>query len=124
MIEPVEFWDSADSSDQQLLTAYFYSKLKEDLQKGVHYSRSTGAERDGFARCANQCAEHHAGRRLPRLRLHGVALYLPPNFSGDGELTARDGRRRAWSSRLPMYLLGSYRKKVSFTHFSLQIRFV
>jgi hypothetical protein len=37
MIEPVEFWDSADSSvspaDQQMLTAYFYAKLKEDLQK-------------------------------------------------------------------------------------------
>jgi|SRR5579871_2043960 Protein of unknown function (DUF3313) len=37
MIEPVEFWDSADSSvspaDQQMLTDYFYTKLKEDLQK-------------------------------------------------------------------------------------------
>ena len=37
MIEPVEFWDAADSSvspaDQQMLTAYFYNKLKEDLQK-------------------------------------------------------------------------------------------
>ena len=37
MIEPVEFWDSADSSvspsDQHILTAYAYNKLKEDLQK-------------------------------------------------------------------------------------------
>lgn len=37
MLEPVEFWDSADSSvspsDQHMLTAYFYNKLKEDLQK-------------------------------------------------------------------------------------------
>ena len=37
MIEPVEFWDSADSSvspaDQQMLTAYFHNQLKEDLQK-------------------------------------------------------------------------------------------
>ncbi len=33
----MEFWDAADSSvspaDQQMLTAYFYNKLKEDLQK-------------------------------------------------------------------------------------------
>lgn len=37
MIEPVEFWDSANSSvspaDQQMLTAYFYNQLKENLQK-------------------------------------------------------------------------------------------
>ncbi len=37
MIEPVEFWDSTDSSvspaDQQMLTGYFYGKLKENLQK-------------------------------------------------------------------------------------------
>jgi hypothetical protein len=37
MIEPVEFWDAADSSvspaDQQMLTGYFYNKLKENLQK-------------------------------------------------------------------------------------------
>jgi hypothetical protein len=37
MIEPVEFWDSTNSSvspaDQQMLTAYFYHQLKEDLQK-------------------------------------------------------------------------------------------
>jgi hypothetical protein len=37
LIEPVEFWDSANSSvspaDQQMLTGYFYNKLKEDLQK-------------------------------------------------------------------------------------------
>jgi len=37
MLEPVEFWDSANStvspSDQHTLTAYAYNKLKEDLQK-------------------------------------------------------------------------------------------
>jgi hypothetical protein len=37
MLEPVEFWDSTDTkvspSDQHMLTAYAYNKLKEDLQK-------------------------------------------------------------------------------------------
>lgn len=37
MIEPVGFWDSANSSvspsDQQMLTAYFHNKLKENLEK-------------------------------------------------------------------------------------------
>jgi hypothetical protein len=37
MLEPVEFWDSANSTvsptDQHILTAYAYNKLKEDLQK-------------------------------------------------------------------------------------------
>ena len=35
-LEPVQFWDSTDGgvspSDQQILTAYFYNKLKETLQ--------------------------------------------------------------------------------------------
>lgn len=37
LLEPVEFWDSANSSvspsDQHMLTAHFYNKLKEELQK-------------------------------------------------------------------------------------------
>jgi len=37
MLEPVEFWDSANSevspADQHMLTAYFYNKIKEDVQK-------------------------------------------------------------------------------------------
>jgi hypothetical protein len=37
LLEPVEFWDSANSSvspaDQHMLTAYFYNQLKENLQK-------------------------------------------------------------------------------------------
>jgi hypothetical protein len=37
LLEPVEFWDAADSSvspsDQHMLTAYFYNTLKENLQK-------------------------------------------------------------------------------------------
>ncbi len=37
MLEPVEFWDSANSSvslsDQQVLTAYAYNQLKADLEK-------------------------------------------------------------------------------------------
>jgi hypothetical protein len=37
MLEPVEFWDSAQSTvsptDQHMLTAYAYNELKEDLQK-------------------------------------------------------------------------------------------
>ena len=37
LIEPVQFWDAANSSvspsDQQMLTAYFYNVLKENLQK-------------------------------------------------------------------------------------------
>ena len=36
-LRPAEFWDSGSSdisqSDQQMLTEYFYNKLKEDLQK-------------------------------------------------------------------------------------------
>lgn len=37
MLEPIEFWDSANSGvspeDQHTLTAYFHNKLKEDLEK-------------------------------------------------------------------------------------------
>lgn len=37
LLEPVEFWDSADSSvspsDQQMLSAYFYNQLQQNLQK-------------------------------------------------------------------------------------------
>jgi len=37
MIEPVQFWDDPDTkvspSDQQVLTAYFYNQLKEELEK-------------------------------------------------------------------------------------------
>ncbi len=37
LLEPVEFWDSANSSvspaDQHMLTAYFYNQIKENLQK-------------------------------------------------------------------------------------------
>jgi hypothetical protein len=37
MLEPVEFWDDPNTkvspTDQHTLTAYFYNKLKEDLQK-------------------------------------------------------------------------------------------
>lgn len=37
LLEPVEFWDAANSSvspsDQHMLTAYFYNALKETLQK-------------------------------------------------------------------------------------------
>jgi hypothetical protein len=36
-LKPVEFWAAANSrvsaSDQQMLTAYFYDKLTEDLRK-------------------------------------------------------------------------------------------
>lgn len=37
MLEPIEFWDSANSSvspsDQHMLTAYLHNKLKQDLEK-------------------------------------------------------------------------------------------
>ena len=37
MLEPVEFWDNANSavspSNQHMLTAYFYNQLKNDLEK-------------------------------------------------------------------------------------------
>jgi hypothetical protein len=37
LLEPVQFWDSANNSvspsDQQMLTAYFYNQIKENLQK-------------------------------------------------------------------------------------------
>jgi hypothetical protein len=37
MLEPVEFWDSANSTvlqiDQHMLTTYFYNQPKADLKK-------------------------------------------------------------------------------------------
>jgi Protein of unknown function (DUF3313) len=37
LLEPVQFWDSQNStvspSDQQMLTAYFYNRIRENLQK-------------------------------------------------------------------------------------------
>lgn len=37
LLQPVQFWDSENSSvspsDQQMLTAYFYNQLKQDLEK-------------------------------------------------------------------------------------------
>lgn len=39
LLEPVEFWDAANSSvspaDQQMLTTYFYNALKENLERHV-----------------------------------------------------------------------------------------
>jgi Protein of unknown function (DUF3313) len=47
MLEPVEFWDNANStvspSDQHMLTAYAYNKLKEDLQKNFTLVDQGGA---------------------------------------------------------------------------------
>jgi hypothetical protein len=47
MLEPVEFWDSANSTvsqiDQHMLTAYFYNQPKADLEKSFTLVNQGGA---------------------------------------------------------------------------------
>ncbi len=74
MFEPVEFWDSADSSvspsDQHMLTAYFYNKLKEDLQKNF-----TLVDQGGPGVLVIQVALTNASAATPGLR--SVSVVIP-----------------------------------------------
>jgi hypothetical protein len=74
LLEPVEFWDSANSkvspSDQQMLTAYFYNKLKEDLQKNF-----TLVDQGGPGVLQLQVAMVNASSATPGLR--SVSVVIP-----------------------------------------------
>jgi len=74
MLEPVEFWDSASSTvsptDQHTLTAYTYSKLKEDLQKGI-----TLVDQGGPGVLVLQVALVNASAATPGLR--SVSVVIP-----------------------------------------------
>jgi hypothetical protein len=73
MLEPIEFWDSADSSvspsDQHMLTAYFYNKIKEDLQKNF-----TLVDQGGPGVLVLQVALVNASSATPGLRSVSVAI--------------------------------------------------
>jgi Protein of unknown function (DUF3313) len=74
LLEPVQFWDSADSkvspSDQQMLTAYFSNKLKENLQK--HF---TLVDQGGPGVLELQVAMVNASSATPGLR--SVSVVIP-----------------------------------------------
>ena len=74
MLEPVEFWDSADStvspSDQHTLTAYAYNKLKEDLQNNF-----TLVDQGGPGVLVLQVALVNASAATPGLR--SVSVVIP-----------------------------------------------
>ena len=74
MIEPVEFWDSANSTvsptDQHMLTAYAYNKLKEDLQKDF-----TLVDQGGSGVLVLQVALVNASAATPGLR--SVSVVIP-----------------------------------------------
>jgi hypothetical protein len=74
LLEPVQFWDSANSdvspADQQMLTAYFYNKLKENLQK--HF---TLVDQGGPGVIALQIALVNADSATPGLR--SVSVVIP-----------------------------------------------
>src|SRR5262249_50290608 len=73
MLEPVEFWDSDNSSvspaDQHMLTAYFYNKLKETLQKNF-----TLVDQGGPGVLVIQVALVNASSATPGLRSVSVAI--------------------------------------------------
>jgi Protein of unknown function (DUF3313) len=74
MLEPVEFWDSANSTvsptDQHMLTAYAYNKLKEDLQKNF-----TLVDQGGPGVLVLQTALINASAATPGLR--SVSVVVP-----------------------------------------------
>jgi Protein of unknown function (DUF3313) len=74
MLEPVEFWDSANSTvsptDQHMLTAYTYNKLKEDLQKNF-----TLVDQGGPGVLVLQIALVNASASTPGLR--SVSVVVP-----------------------------------------------
>jgi hypothetical protein len=74
LLEPVQFWDSANSSvspaDQQMLTAYFYNKLKENLEKNF-----TLVDQGGPGVLEVQVAMVNASSATPGLR--SVSVVIP-----------------------------------------------
>jgi Protein of unknown function (DUF3313) len=74
LLEPVQFWDSANSkvspSDQQMLTAYLHNKLTEDLQK--HF---TLVDQGGPGVLELQAALVNASTATPGLR--SVSVVIP-----------------------------------------------
>lgn len=74
LLEPVEFWDSANSSvspsDQHMLTAHFYNKLKEELQKNF-----TLVDQGGPGVLVVQVALVNASAATPGLR--SVSVVIP-----------------------------------------------
>jgi hypothetical protein len=74
MLEPVEFWDDPDTkvspTDQHTLTAYFYNKLKEDLQKNF-----TIVDQGGPGVLNLQVALSNADSATPGLR--SVTVVIP-----------------------------------------------
>ncbi len=74
MLEPVEFWDSGNSSvspsDQHMLTAYFYNVLKENLQKNF-----TLVDQGGPGVITLQFALINASAATPGLR--SVTVIVP-----------------------------------------------
>ena len=74
MLEPLEFWDSTNStvspSDQHMLTAYAYNKLKEDLQKNF-----TLVDQGGPGVLVLQVALVNASAATPGLR--SVSVVVP-----------------------------------------------
>jgi hypothetical protein len=74
MLEPVEFWDDPDTkvspTDQHTLTAYFYNKLKEDLQKNF-----TMVDQGGPGVLNLQVALSNADSATPGLR--SVTVVIP-----------------------------------------------
>jgi len=73
MVEPVEFWDSANSnisqSDQHMLTAYFYNQIKTDLEKNF-----TLVDQGGPGVLVLQVALVNASAATPGLRSVSVAV--------------------------------------------------
>jgi hypothetical protein len=74
MLEPVEFWDGADTtvspSDQHMLTAYFYNRLKTDLQANF-----TLVDQGGPGVLVLQIALTNATAATPGLR--SVSVLIP-----------------------------------------------
>jgi hypothetical protein len=73
MLEPVEFWDSANSrvspSDQHMLIGYFYNQLKQDLEQ--HF---TLVDQGGPGVLVPQVALTNASAATPGLRSVSVAI--------------------------------------------------
>jgi Protein of unknown function (DUF3313) len=74
MLEPVEFWDRANSSvsqsDQHMLTAYFYNQIKSNLEKNF-----TLVDQGGAGVLVLQVALVNASAATPGLR--SVSVVVP-----------------------------------------------
>ncbi|HTW88169.1 MAG TPA: DUF3313 domain-containing protein [Candidatus Binataceae bacterium] len=74
LLQPIQFWDNEDSSvspaDQQMLTAYFYNQLKQDLEK--HF---TIVDQGGPGVLSLEVALVNASSATPGLR--SVSVIVP-----------------------------------------------